>query len=60
MRLIDIIEITNENIDLEVYGTDGELIAKYDGRNSIPKILNNREVLGIDAEDKTLQVLMDD
>ena len=60
MRLIDIIEITNENIDVEVYGIGGGLLAKYDGRNSIPKSLNNREVLSIDTEDRTLQVLVDD
>lgn len=60
MRLIDIMEITNESIDLEVYDTGGKLIAKYDGRNSIPTTLNNKEVLSLDAEDRTLQVLVDD
>ena len=60
MKLIDILEITNENIDLEVYGIGGAMIAKYDGRNSIPGSLNNREVVGLDSEDRVIQVIIDD
>lgn len=45
MRLIELMEICDENKELVVYEyQNGELLAKYDGRNSIPKSFNDCEV----------------
>ena len=44
MKLINLLEIINENAEVRVYNSDGDEIARYDGRNSIPKSLNGEEV----------------
>ena len=37
IKLVDIIEIINENNVIEIYNEESELIAEYDGRESIPE-----------------------
>lgn len=44
MKLIDVLEIVNENAEVRVYNSDGDEIARYDGKNSIPENLNGEEV----------------
>lgn len=47
MKLIDVLEIINENAEVRVYNFNGDEIARYDGRNSISENLNGEEVNGI-------------
>jgi len=47
MKLIDLLAICNENVHMTVCDTDDNLLAVYDGKNSIDEKYNNCNVLGI-------------
>ena len=54
MKLIDILSITTDYTDINVLNLDGDVIANYDGKNSIPEELNNVSVNNISVENNTL------
>lgn len=57
MKLIDILEKANENIVTVVCDDEtGEILAEYDGKNSISKKLNNRYVTEIDVDNGELVI----
>ena len=41
MRLIDILGLLSDSVEVFIYGNDGELIATYDGKNSIETCHNH-------------------
>ena len=43
MKLIELLLITSELRNMYIW-ENGEIIAQYDGRDSIPEELNNREI----------------
>ena len=47
MKLIDLLSVWDENSDLAVEDTDGNLLGLYDGKNSIPKECNELNVVQI-------------
>lgn len=49
MKLIDVLEIISEYSQVRVYNSNGDEIARYDGRESIPEYLNNETVDKIKA-----------
>lgn len=55
MKLIELMEVFDENKNLYVY-MEGDLIAQYDGKNSIPEELNNHEIISISTEDNGVSV----
>ena len=58
MKLIDILSITTDYTDINVLNLDGDVIANYDGKNSIPEELNNVSVNNISVENNTLQITL--
>lgn len=49
MKLIEVLEIISEYSQVRVYNSNGDEIARYDGKDSIPKCLNNETVDKIKA-----------
>lgn len=49
MKLIDVLEIISEHSQVRVYNSNGDEIARYDGKNSIPECLNNETINKIKA-----------
>lgn len=47
MRLIELLEIINENTYVSIREKEGRGIAIYDGKNSIPTELNNETVFQV-------------
>ena len=58
MKLIDILSITTDYTDINVLNLDGDVIANYDGKNSIPEELNNVSVNNISVKNNTLQITL--
>ena len=54
MKLIDILSITMDYTNVDVCVLNGDVIASYDGKNSIPEELNNVSVNNISVENNTL------
>lgn len=50
MRLIDAISIHDENKTAIVIGTNGAILAVYNGRDAIPESLNDADLIGIGCE----------
>lgn len=44
LKLIDLIMVCNDSMEIYVYDNDCDLIAQYDGRNAIPIELNNQYI----------------
>lgn len=47
MKLIDLLSIINDNTNVLIHNADCEVLAEYDGRNSIDSEFNDREVVEI-------------
>lgn len=58
MRLESILEVLSENKSVNVWD-EGEVIARYDGRDSIPAELNDRLVNMVDCEENTFNVYLE-
>lgn len=49
MKLIDVISLISESAEIRIYDADRKEIARYDGKDSIPKELNDLFVDNIGA-----------
>lgn len=58
MKLGNILSVMNESKNMYVWD-DGEVIASYDSRNSIPFELNNREVEMVDCENNEFHIYLE-
>ena len=59
MKLIEFLEVANEFCDVCVKSADTlEILATYDGRNSIPIQLNSAEVINVSASDNAIIVFV--
>ena len=58
MKLIDILSITMDYTNVDVCTLNGDVIASYDSKNSIPEELNNVSVNNISVENNTLQITL--
>lgn len=57
MKLEDVLTIVSEARNLYVW-ENGEIIAQYDGRDSIPEDLNDREVELVDCSNNDFHVYL--
>ena len=48
MKIIDILQLVTEESEIVIY-EDYEEVAKYDGKESIPKELNDRDIIAISS-----------
>ena len=44
MKLIELLEVISEYAEVKILDSDDMEIARYDGKNSIPEELNDREI----------------
>ena len=58
MKLIDLLSITMDYTNVNVCALNGDVIALYDGKNSIPEELNNVSINNISVENNTLQITL--
>ena len=58
MKLIDLLSITMDYTNVNVCVLNGDVIASYDGKNSISEELNNVSVNNISVENNTLQITL--
>lgn len=58
MKLIDLLSITSEVTNVNVYNLDGDLLTFYDGKNSIDEEYNNIEVFEINVNNNYLEVII--
>lgn len=58
MTLENILLIANENKNMYVWD-NGEVVASYDSRNSIPFELNDREVEMVDCENNEFHIYLE-
>ena len=47
MKLIDVLDVCDENFNVIVEDTEGNLLALYDGKDSIPEEYNELNVIQI-------------
>lgn len=57
MKLIELLLITSEARDMYIW-ENGEIIAQYDGRDSIPEELNDREIELVDCSGDNFHVYL--
>lgn len=58
MKLGNILSVMNESKNMYIWD-DGEVIASYDSRNSIPFELNDREVEMVDCENNEFHIYLE-
>ena len=58
MKLIDLLSVTSEITNVNVYNLDGDLITFYDGKNSIDEKYNDIEVFEINVNSNDLEVII--
>ena len=58
MKLIDLLSVTSEVTNVNVYNLDGDLLTFYDGKNSIDEEYNDIEVFEINVNNNDLEVII--
>ena len=58
MKLIDILSITSESANVNVYDLQNNLITFYDGKNSIDEEYNDIEVFEINVNNNVLDIII--
>lgn len=56
MTLIELLEITDENTNVNIYNLEGDLISYYDGKNSINEKLNKIPIFQISISNNILNI----
>ena len=58
LKTVYILSITMDYTNVDVCVLNGDVIANYDGKNSIPEELNNVSINNISVENNTLQITL--
>ena len=58
MTLLEILAVTNEGTDVNVYNLERELISFYDGKNSIDMEYNDLEVVEISTSNNAIEIIV--
>ena len=59
MKLIDLLSITNENVNVVLFSSNNKVLDIYDGKNSIDDIYNDYEVIEINHTRNDLEIIID-
>ena len=59
MKLIDLLSVTNENVNVILFSSNNKVLDVYDGKNSIDNIYNDYEVIEINHTRNDLEVVID-
>lgn len=58
MKVIDILEILSDSVEVNIYDEDLTLIARYDGKDSIGEDINDKTIIGIFPKDRGIINIM--
>ena len=58
MKLIDLLSVTNENVNVVLFSLNNKVLDIYDGKNSINNIYNNYEVIEINHTRNDLEIVI--
>ena len=58
MKLIDLLSITNENVNVVLFSSNNKVLDIYDGKNSIDNIYNDYEVIEINHTRNDLEIVI--
>lgn len=58
MKLIDLLFFLSDSTNVIVFDTEGKELARYDGRDSIPEVLNNRSIVQISVEENWMLIVV--
>ena len=59
MKLIDLLSVTNENVNVVLFDLNNKVLDVYDGKNSIDNIYNNYEVIEINHTRNDIEIVID-
>ena len=59
MELIELLELIDENDNVNVLDLNRETIARYDGRDNIPSVLNPVKVVKIEHDTDAINIMID-
>ena len=59
MKLIDLLSVTNENVNVVLFSSNNKVLDVYDGKNSIDNIYNDYEVIEINHTRNDLEIVID-
>ena len=59
MKLIDLLSVTNENVNVVLFSLNNKVLDIYDGKNSIDNFYNDYEVIEINHTRNDLEVVID-
>ena len=59
MKLIDLLSVTNENVNVVLFSLNNKVLDIYAGKNSINDIYNNYEVIEINHTRNDLEIVID-
>lgn len=58
MKVIDILEIISDSVEVNIFDEDLTLIARYDGKDSIGEDINDKTIIGIFPKDRGIINIM--
>ena len=58
MKLIDLLSVTNENVNVVLFSLNNKVLDIYDGKNSIDNIYNDYEVIEINHTRNDLEIII--
>ena len=59
MKLIDLLSITNENVNIVLFSSNNKVLDVYDGKNSIDNIYNDYDIIEINHTRNDLEIVID-
>ena len=59
MKLIDLLSVTNENVNVILFSLNNKVLGIYDGKNSIDNIYNNYDIIEINHTRNDLEIVID-
>ena len=59
MKLVDLLSVTNENVNIVLFSLNNKVLDIYDGKNSINDIYNDYEVIEINHTRNDLEIIID-
>ena len=59
MKLIDLLSVINENVNVVLFSLNNKVLGIYDGKNSIDNIYNNYDIIEINHTRNDIEVVID-
>ena len=59
MKLIDLLSVTNENVNIVLFDLNNKTLDVYDGKNSIDNIYNDYDIIEINHTRNDIEIVID-